>query len=322
MLHVLNGDATREQLERSGVRGTLTVWADALHEGPVPAGLRPEDLRQVRARHFANLLGAHEQELVALVRGWDEALDRYAEFDEVIFWFEHDLFDQLILVRHLHWLSALDRGSTRFSLICIGSFPGVANFTGLGPLTPRQLATLPALRTPITGAQIELGRDAWNLYRLPDPLRLVEWCRGDTSPLPYFEGALRRHFEDYPSTRDGLSRSERQILSAVDAGHETFGDVFAACQRMEERVYMGDTTFWGILKALATGPHPLIAFNEPRPDLKSPSLRAALTEAGRDVLVGRSDHIDLNGIDRWMGGVRLTRQTLWRWDGSTLRSEP
>jgi hypothetical protein len=39
MMHVLNGDATRKQLERSGVRGTLTVWADALHDGPVPAGL-------------------------------------------------------------------------------------------------------------------------------------------------------------------------------------------------------------------------------------------------------------------------------------------
>ncbi len=30
----------------------------------------------------------------------------------------------------------------------------------------------------------------------------------------------------------------------------------------------------------------------------------------------------LNGIDRWMGGVHLTPQMLWRWDGSTLRSEP
>jgi hypothetical protein len=48
----------------------------------------------------------------------------------------------------------------------------------------------------------------------------------------------------------------------------------------------------------------------------------ALTGAGRDVLAGRSDHVELNGIDRWMGGVHLTRRSLWRWDGSALRSEP
>ena len=308
MLHVLNGDATREQLERSGVRGTLTVWADALHEGPVPAGLRADDLRRIRVRHFASQLNAPEEAIAAMARGWDDALDRYAEFEEVIFWFEHDLFDQLILIRHLHWLSTIDRGPTRFSVICIGSFPSVANFTGLGQLTPEQLATLPPLRAPITAAQIELGREGWNLYRSPDPLPLIEWWRGDTSHLPYLEGALRRHFEDYPSTRDGLSRSERQILSAMDAGHETFWDIFTACQRMEERAYMGDATFWSILERLATGRRQLIAFNEPESTFTSPSLRAAVTDIGREVLAGRSDHVDLNGIDRWMGGVHLPRR--------------
>lgn len=346
MLHVLNGDATRWQLERSGVSGSLTVWADALHEGPVPAGLPADDLRRVRVRHFASQLHptAHntrgggpevsepEEGLTAMVRGWDDALDRYAEFEEVIFWFEHDLFDQLILIRHLHWLSTIDRGATRFSLICIGSFPGVTNFTGLGPLTPEQLATLPPLRTPITDAQIALGRDAWNLYRLPDPLPFVEWWRGDTSPLPYLHGALRRHFEDYPSTRDGLARSERQILSAIAAGHDTFQDIFAACQRMEERVYMGDTTFWSILWRLAEARHPLVRLHEtpasvPHGSLKPGSpprvlgavgWKAALTDAGRDVLEGREDHIQLNGIDRWAGGVHLTSRNLFRWDGDRL----
>ena len=44
MLHVLNGDSTRFSLERSTVGGQFTVWADALHDGPVPAGLSDEDL--------------------------------------------------------------------------------------------------------------------------------------------------------------------------------------------------------------------------------------------------------------------------------------
>jgi hypothetical protein len=179
MLHVLNGDATRVTLERSGVGGTLTVWADALHEGPVPASLSADELRRVRVTHFARLLGGPEDGHLAMVRGWDDRLDRHAEFEEVVFWFEHDLFDQLILIRHLHWLSTIDRGATRFSLICIGSFPGITNFTGLGELTPEQLATLPPLRTLITDAQIALGRDAWNLFRSPDPLPLLEWWHGE-----------------------------------------------------------------------------------------------------------------------------------------------
>jgi hypothetical protein len=41
----------------------------------------------------------------------------------------------------------------------------------------------------------------------------------------------------------------------------------------------------------------------------------ALTEAGRSVLDGAADHVSLNGIDRWIGGVHLVgRSVPWRWD--------
>lgn len=323
MLHVLNGDATRVNLERSTVGGTFAVWADALHEGPVPAGLTDHELTRLRAAYFATQLGKPEENILAMARGWDAALARYPAFEEVIFWLEHDLFDQLILIRHLNWLLPIDRRRTQFSLICIGAFPGVANFTGLGALTPEQLATLPESRTRITDEQIALGGHVWNLFRSPDPLPLVECMSGDLPALPFLEGALQRHFEDYPSTGDGLSRSERQILTAVAAGHDTFGRIFTACQRMEERVYMGDVTFWSILERLAGGRNPLLQLNEPPGALGSPSLRVTLDDLGEVVLNGGADYVELNGIDRWMGGVQLSPANLWRWDDErrTLRRE-
>ena len=66
--------------------------------------------------------------------GRQETLDRYRGYEEVVFWFEHDLFDQLLLLRHLHWLSEIDRGSTRFWLICGDDY--------LGNLTPERLREL------------------------------------------------------------------------------------------------------------------------------------------------------------------------------------
>ncbi len=35
------------------------------------------------------------------------------------------------------------------------------------------------------------------------------------------------------------------------------------------------------------------------------------------VLEGRADHVTLNGIDRWIGGVHLTPDNLWRFDPET-----
>jgi hypothetical protein len=36
------------------------------------------------------------------------------------------------------------------------------------------------------------------------------------------------------------------------------------------------------------------------------------------VLAGEADHVTLNGLDRWIGGVHLHgRHTPWRWDDGT-----
>ena len=313
-LHVLNGDATRLKLERSTVHGEFAVWADPLHDGPVPADISDEDLVRLRAEHFAAQLGEPVDGVLAMVRGWNAALARSEDFDEVIFWLEHDLFDQLILLRHLHWLSAFTAARPTFSLICIGAFPGVHPFFGLGPLTPAQLATLLPDRQAVTHEQIALGREGWTRFRARSPVPLVEWAATDLSALPFVPGALRRHFEDYPSADNGLSRSERQILAALRDGEQTFGELFVACQRMEERVFMGDTIFWSIVRGLAKGRNPLVAIEGSTGAAVTFPTRISLTTLGGVVLDGGADHVDLNGIDRWMGGVHLTTSHVWRWD--------
>lgn len=321
---MLNGDATRWKLEQSTVGGTTTVWADVLHDGPTPAGHSPEAFRDLRARYLASRFGHKEAEVLAGLRAWDAALARFADHDEVVFWFEHDLFDQLILIRHLHWLSTIDRGTTGFSLICIGAFAGVEDFSGLGQLSPEQLATLPATRQPVTPEQIHAGFRAWELFGQADPGPLEAWLEDGVANLPFLAGALRRHFEDYPSVRDGLARTERQMLLALAEGNDTFGSMFRAGQVMEERVYMGDASFWAILKDLATAAHPLVELGDvavPPPGaspVPPPGLAVRLTAVGRDVLEGRADHVELNGLDRWMGGVHLTGERCWRSDGEAL----
>ena len=149
-LHVLNGDSVRVPLERSTVQGVLLVYPDILHEGPTPL-VTGDEWRRVRSRFLADGDPAREQAILQGYRETDATLESYGDVDEVVFWFEHDLFDQLLLIRHLHWLSRVaDRRGTRFSLICIGEFPGVPGFAGLGQLNAEQLASLLEPRVPIT----------------------------------------------------------------------------------------------------------------------------------------------------------------------------
>ena len=68
---------------------------------------------------------------------------------------------------------------------------------------------------------------------------------------------------------------------------------------------------------MADGPYPLLRLDPPgRPAERT--TRVHLTGAGTRVLAGDADQINLNGIDRWIGGVHLQgHQVPWRWDDGT-----
>jgi hypothetical protein len=329
MLHVTNGDAAAEPLRRAGLAGDVLPWRDVLHDGPVPAGLASAELNRVRAGFLA-------------ARGWtgfDNALRGLDERDraladaaagggEIVLWFEHDLYDQLQLLQVLDRLADAEAVRGRVSLVCIGAFPGVEPFHGLGQLSPEQLASLHPGREPVADAQWALARAAWAAFRAPDPAEIERVLAGDTGALPFLRGALVRHLEQFPAVGDGLSRTERQILEAVAAGAAGPRELFLADQAREERVFMGDATLWGYVRSLVDGPEPLLRvagggpFRLPGPDADGAAFweqRLELTERGRAVLRGEADRLALGEADRWLGGVHLHDGARWRWDREAYR---
>ncbi len=293
-LHVTNGDVVVGTLRAAGIADDALSWIDVLHEGPVPEG-DDESLRRVRARFHADSGWASFEDSLAALRARDR---RLAEADDVFLWFEADLFDQLQLVQILASL----RSDQRVRLICIGEFPGRLGFAGLGELTPGELASLEGAEHDVSGAERELGRAAWAAFRSPDPCWIEEVAR-DASALPFLAAALVRHLEQFPSTEDGLSRTERTLLESVPGTRE---ELCTAQAEREERPFMGDTTVFAYLDRLAAAPAPLLA------DVNG---RLERTEAGDAVLAGAEDAVRLNGIDRRLGGVRLEgSEAAWRWD--------
>lgn len=324
MMHITNGDSAAITLRASGVPGEVLPWRDVLHEGPVPAGLSLTELSDVRARFIAEQrLGGAYDDVLAGFRERDAALAGCTTHDEVVLWFEHDLYDQLQLLQLLDWFADHERGATRLSLISIGSLPGRVTFGGLGELTTLELAGLFPTRYAVTEAELSLGRTAWHAFRSPDPTAIERVLVGDTSALPFLHAALHRHLEEFPSAENGLSRTERELLTVIKAGSQTLRAVFTAWQATEDTIFMGDTPLWMHLRFLAADPHPLVAladggsFRMPA-EFASPDefvgQRVVLTDAGRVVLAGQADQIALRGVNRWLGGAHLQAGgPFWRW---------
>jgi len=116
MLHITNGGATLEPLERSGVPGAMFSWDDLLHEGPTPLVSGDEWLR-VRVRYLASAGYGDEDEMLRDLRAKGDPLEGAAAHDEVVLWLEHDLHCQLLLIHHLWWLARHAPPSTRLSIV-------------------------------------------------------------------------------------------------------------------------------------------------------------------------------------------------------------
>ena len=321
VLHITNGDCTADTL-RAFLTDRVLVTCDVLHDGPAPR-VDGDAWYGVRAKFLTDAFKARYDETRAALAAFDRAVVENGRHDEILLWFEHDLFDQLLLIRTLHLMARL----TNVSLICIGEFPGVERFIGLGQLNAEQLASLLPARASVTAGQFAIASEAWQAYRAGDPRELfavmVRLRATPADGLPFLHDAIHRLLEEYPSTTNGLSRTADAILRAVATEPSEAGALFCTTQAGEPRPFMGDSGFFDVIDRLASARTPLVTIAPPSLndrdggvllDLRGRSV--AITDAGRDVLAGRADAVALNGIDQWRGGVHLAGRdrSPWRWD--------
>ncbi len=317
ILHITNGDCAAEAIKKAGIKGEILPWRDLLHEGPVPSGKTISQMSRIRAR-FIMELWPHIKDVDKGFRKRDMILASFRKFDETVLWFEHDLFDQLQLIQILSWFHGRRIGTAKLSIVITGEYIG----------EKMDLPKYFRSRKKVSAAQLELAKAAWTAFCSKDPRDIVETISSGTSRLsclPYLAASLKRHLEQFPSAENGLSRTERQILEAVKSGVRSPKAIFQACQKLEEPKFMGDATFWIYLQTLINCSHPLLRL---KGGTRSPAKFAnsgdldrqniLLTDNGLQVLEGKADFIALNGIDKWLGGVHLTRKNLWRWNGSSI----
>ena len=159
MLHIRCGDDILGKLEAAGLPGEKAKWCDPFCEGPIRAWPDDGARRAERSAWIASRWDVDEVEALRQAEADDIMLASAARQDEVVLWFEADLFDQSILIYLLDRLSEIAAGKT--SLVCIGSHPEVPEFIGLGQLTPEQLGELALFLCSDAAAQVRGA--AWNM---------------------------------------------------------------------------------------------------------------------------------------------------------------
>jgi hypothetical protein len=309
MLHILNGDATAPVFAGAGLPGDVLVWRDILVEGPATAEWTSPAALAVRTAFLAERLGIDSERYRNGVREQEAGLAMSVRHDEVVLWFEQDLFCAVNLWYVLAWFAG-QPAPTHLSLV----YPSTEEFRGLGVLTSAQLAALFGERRPVTTSMLALGHRAWKAYTDASPREAAALAELENEALPFVRDACRCHGERFPSVATGLNEIETAILEVLGPGAQGFGELFrlVSADPRARRHGMGDVQIAAYVRGLA----PLVAVSAS--DVMTADVSG--TPLGRDVLAGRRDWPSVKPIDVWLGGVHLEgSRPSWRWDGARRR---
>lgn len=305
-LNITNGDSAVDVMQRGGISGDFLPWRDVLHEGPVPANLSLQALSEVRASYIADCGWATLTEAKKNFAERDERLKAFRAYSKVILWFEHDLYDQLQILQILDWFSGQAQKNTTLTMICTDQY--------LGMIPPEKITDLWSYEKDITAAQLILATKAWAAFRESTPELWAALLNENTEILPFLNGAVLRLLEEYPSLKNGLSRTAQKALEIIGAGETCPIKIFKQYRETEERLFLGDWSFWRILNTLLDGENPLLHLKGggllSRPPEKDQIL--TISPLGKTVLHGEK-HAPPQP-DHWIGGVHLSANSFWMWD--------
>ena len=299
IVHVCNGESTANSLALADLPGEIRVWADALDLGPV-LPVSDEEHYKLRGEFWASRGMGSASDAAKKLADYDRDFDEAAAAEELILWFEHDLFDQLALVRLLARLAR--RGMPQqLTIVSIDRHPERPIFLGLGELQPEQLAELWPRRTPLSRDAIDEAITAWIAVTAADP-RALPFLVKRIKAMPFLAGALERQLEELPDPTSGLSRTERQVLAAIARGEAA---LVPAMHAIDPRYPITDVILKWTLQTLARA-----GFVE----------GSQVTPLGRQALAGAVDRVHEVGIAEWRGGVHLSgRGPVWRWESRERR---
>lgn len=297
MIHIHNGDVVAVLARRSAIPGQHLSFRESLVTGPVVPG---EQWLELRANHLAAMSGEELLRVSNDLFEQEQALEAAADHDEIVLWFEHDLFCLI------HCVYLLQRFSTRNVSIVWSREP-------LSESTEEALLQSFELRRPVTPAMLEAAVEVWADYTSNDPTSLNRWLTRDVHDFPFLRDGLLLHARRFPSTRNGLGAIEQRALALIDAGVVDFAALFPRLDSDPPRYGFGDTQALDELRGLAQRAVPLITMSE-LGDTPPPRATFTITAAGTAVATGASDDAIINDRDLWLGGAHLTKETMWRFD--------
>ncbi|MBG48325.1 MAG: DUF1835 domain-containing protein [Pseudozobellia sp.] len=290
LLHITNGDSFTEKLKSLKLKGDIITWREMLCEGKALTTVGSESFWKTRFEFLNKNYKVSKSWFIEKTLKEYRSLCNHKQQDEIVLWFEYDLFCQINMIAVLSWLKA-NRKYAQISLVCSGKEDESGKLYSLSELSDEQLLYLYKNKTELTQDDIEYADYVWQLYCSDNPIRLENLSDFSEFQFEYLPDALHTHLQRFPSIKNGLNSMENNILQiALDKKPASRKVFLAEILQNQGFLGFGDSQYERAITRLK----PLFSgFNPVR-----------LTKKGKEILEKRTSYYScIQDNDVYLGGA-------------------
>ncbi len=211
--HITNGDSINERLKELQIEGDFAVWREMLCEGKTVFQIGNASFINARKKFLEQdytIDASHyEEKFISQLK----RIDQVHAYDEVILWFEYDLFCHINLIAAISYLLQIDCKVPVY-LVCSGRVSGEKELKGLAELTEKQLKKHYTDKVLLSKNDLLLADHIWRLYCGEDHTLLNPKLAKD-SGFKYLSNCISAHKERFPSQHSGLNTLETNLLKLI-----------------------------------------------------------------------------------------------------------
>ncbi len=252
-LHILNGDSTSEILKQSDIEGDVIVWREMLCEGPVINDVGSDAFWVKRYEYFENELGVSKLEYFDNTIKELVKIEDISQYDEIVLWFEFDLFCQVNLMALAAYLLKYYIKKVNYYLVCTGKEKGKEKLQTLADYSSKTYQRLYQNKIKLSRSNLLFAEQCWHLYVENDPKKYRVFNFNKNQKFAYFQLAIDQHLQRFPS-QNGLNQIENKILEIISLGVSDKKMIVRELlfwQRKETVYGFGDMQYFQYLKNLS-----------------------------------------------------------------------
>ena len=242
-LHITNGDFLTKRLKSLDLKGDIITWREMLCEGKTLTSVGSESFWKTRFEFLNKTYKISKSRFIEQTLKEYRSLCSHKQQDQIILWFDYDLFCQINMLAVISWLKT-HRRHAEISLVSTVSVKAGETPKSLSEMEDHELLSIYGLRKSLTQDDIEYADYIWQLYCSNNPIRLENVGDYQNYQFDNLANAIAAHLKRFPSIRNGLNEVENLVLKVALEQHPDSKNELLSLILKNQGIYgFGDTQY-------------------------------------------------------------------------------